>query len=481
MDGKHLHVRCMAHILNLIVQEGLKEIDASVKRVRQMVRYVRGSSARTRSFKKCCEVQKVGCAKTLILDVPTRWNSTYAMLNTTQNFEKAFDRFDFFDVIFKTYLATHVCEDGSVAGSHYVTSNVNFEDICELDAYLKACVASKDLSLSKMDERMREKFRKYWGDPEKMNKMIFISSVLDPRNKFVYISFALEELFGEEVGKKVSEGVYDYMKSLFEEYLKNYSRASHHQLSPSVSTSSHDTSDVTSSSGSSSSVKSNALRTKLHLKKQKEDSGSGYAKSEFEKYIGEEQEPIDENETAIEFSILRWWKVNAPRFPVLSELTRDVLAIPISSVASECAFSTGGRVLDSFRSSLTPKCVQSLICVQDWLRKETKSVSVEERLDHLKELELDNYCCYCYRNYAAAAELCCCHSFSCAAAAELCCCHSFSCAAAATVSVVLLLLLKLCSQSISNTVFPDFEYPDFEAEDNIATRPRSFSEAKTRF
>ncbi|XP_059301813.1 uncharacterized protein LOC132053721 [Lycium ferocissimum] len=117
MDGKHLHVRCMTHILNLIVQEGLKEIDASVKCVRQMVRYVRGSSARTRSFKKCCEVQKVGCAKTLLLDVPTRWNSTYAMLNTAQNFEKAFNRFDFFDENFKTYLATHVCEDGSVVGT----------------------------------------------------------------------------------------------------------------------------------------------------------------------------------------------------------------------------------------------------------------------------------------------------------------------------------------------------------------------------
>uniref|UniRef100_A0A3Q7JFE8 HAT C-terminal dimerisation domain-containing protein n=1 Tax=Solanum lycopersicum TaxID=4081 RepID=A0A3Q7JFE8_SOLLC len=40
-----------------------------------------------------------------------------------------------------------------------------------------------------------------------------------------------------------------------------------------------------------------------------------------------------------------WWKVNEPRFPILAEMVRDVLAIPISSVASECAFSTGGRSL----------------------------------------------------------------------------------------------------------------------------------------
>lgn len=38
--------------------------------------------------------QKLECVKTLFLDVLTRWNSTYLMLNTAQNFEKAFNMFD---------------------------------------------------------------------------------------------------------------------------------------------------------------------------------------------------------------------------------------------------------------------------------------------------------------------------------------------------------------------------------------------------
>ena len=52
----------------------------------------------------------------------------------------------------------------------------------------------------------------------------------------------------------------------------------------------------------------------------------------------------------------------------MSQIARDVLAIPVSIVASKSAFSTGGRVLDEYRSSLTPDMVEALILTQNWLR-----------------------------------------------------------------------------------------------------------------
>jgi hypothetical protein len=67
-------------------------------------------------------------------------------------------------------------------------------------------------------------------------------------------------------------------------------------------------------------------------------------------------------------------------------LARDVLAIPISTVASESAFSTGGRILDDFRSSLTPFMIEALICTQDWLRRATP-INLKENTEEISKMQ----------------------------------------------------------------------------------------------
>lgn len=79
------------------------------------------------------------------------------------------------------------------------------------------------------------------------------------------------------------------------------------------------------------------------------------------------EEPVEKvaDET---FDILMWWKINAGRYHILSLMARDILAIPVTTVASESTFSAGGRVIDEYRSRLDSKTVQALLCTQDWLR-----------------------------------------------------------------------------------------------------------------
>jgi len=43
LENQFMHVRCCAHILNLIVFEGLKEVDESIMKVRSAVKYVKSS------------------------------------------------------------------------------------------------------------------------------------------------------------------------------------------------------------------------------------------------------------------------------------------------------------------------------------------------------------------------------------------------------------------------------------------------------
>ncbi|XP_042984743.1 zinc finger BED domain-containing protein RICESLEEPER 3-like [Carya illinoinensis] len=93
-NHEFIHVRCCAHILNLIVSEGLKEVDDSIIRVRNIVRYVRASPQRLSKFKAIASQLGISCSKTLCLDVPTRWNSTYLMLDVAQKYQAAFERME---------------------------------------------------------------------------------------------------------------------------------------------------------------------------------------------------------------------------------------------------------------------------------------------------------------------------------------------------------------------------------------------------
>ncbi|XP_031108518.1 zinc finger BED domain-containing protein RICESLEEPER 2-like [Ipomoea triloba] len=399
---KYLHMRCIAHILNLVVQDGLKECDTAVKKVREVVRYVRNSPARLKKFRDLSDLIGIEQKSSLCLDVPTRWNSTYLMLKSAVIYQKVFEAYEESDNSFKSDLGDSIPELHDwdsvnslvtllkcfydmtirISGSLYVTSNTFFSEISDLFCILKSMVEA-DGAVKLMGANMKAKFEKYWGDIDKMNYMIFFANILDPRDKLEYMPTQINHMYGEVKGKTYLENLLTALHELFDDYAVSYSQ------SGSVSGSSSSSSSGSGSVGSSIETVQSASAPvgkpqhwlKSQIKKQRMESG-GRKKTELEHYLSE---AIVEEENS--FDILRWWKVNSARFPILSKLARDVLAIPISTVASESAFSTSGRVLDCFRSSLTPKIVEALVCTQDWLRLPNTPLSIEENLEELERFE----------------------------------------------------------------------------------------------
>ena len=90
------------------------------------------------------------------------------------------------------------------------------------------------------------------------------------------------------------------------------------------------------------------------------------AKTKLDKYLNEDCEPFIK---LVNFDILNWWKVNSTRFPMLGSMASEVLAILVSTIASKSSFNAGGRILDPYQSSLTPRMVKVLVCTQDWLKE----------------------------------------------------------------------------------------------------------------
>jgi BED zinc finger len=81
-EGLFFHVRCCAHILNLVVQDGLGTIDCCIMKIREGVKYLRKSLGHLLKFGEISITLGLHTRRSLCTDVKTRWNSTHRMLES---------------------------------------------------------------------------------------------------------------------------------------------------------------------------------------------------------------------------------------------------------------------------------------------------------------------------------------------------------------------------------------------------------------
>lgn len=229
LDGTLFHVRCCAHILNLIVQDGLKEIDVAVIKIRECVKYIKGSEGRRIKFKQCVEQTSLESQKGLQQDVPTRWNSTYTMLSSAIYYRRALCYFhlcdsnvqipnqDEWDRVEKIcqFLKVFYDATNSFSGSLYPTSNLYFPHVFLIQLHLVEKCRSPDGYMKKIAQQMFLKFNKYWSD---FNLLLAIAVVFDPRYKYKVLDLSYKKLYGPESLQLAT--VKSTLFTLFEEYVQ---------------------------------------------------------------------------------------------------------------------------------------------------------------------------------------------------------------------------------------------------------------------
>nr|KAJ0202971.1 hypothetical protein LSAT_V11C500290790 [Lactuca sativa] len=209
-EGKHFHIRCTAHIINLIVRDGMNKNDESVKCLQDAVRYIRKSTQQIALFKKCMKGVVVESTKFLCNDCPTRWNSTYELLKITMDLEKAFYEYEMEDRSFARDMATPGSEDfvtyramvsflekfrfktELVSTSSKPLANRFFGEVCVIYKHIR--VWSKNKRFSSIGNDMIDKYEKYWGDFEILNDYMYFATILDLRMKTEFLRHAFETL-----------------------------------------------------------------------------------------------------------------------------------------------------------------------------------------------------------------------------------------------------------------------------------------------
>ncbi|KAJ7976852.1 zinc finger BED domain-containing protein RICESLEEPER 2-like [Quillaja saponaria] len=249
--------------------------------------------------------------------------------------------------------------------SQLSTLNSQDSSIKDSQARVKEVLEKKtndqNIFMKEMIMKMRAKFDKYWGE---CNLLMAFGAILDPRCKMRFIEFCFPLIYPKD---EVATNIASIRGSLYELYneyatllASNVDEHNEEVVSQSTGTSSG------SLVGSRSLLKKNSAWSQFDQFVQRVETVQP-EKSDLDVYLEEgvfrcADDPYNY------FDALNWWKANSLKYRVLSLMACDILAIPITTVASESTFSAGGRVIDTYRSSLSTDTVQALVCGGDWLR-----------------------------------------------------------------------------------------------------------------
>jgi hypothetical protein len=279
------------------------------------------------------------------------WHKIYFRLEVLLHYKKAFSSEELLSaedtkitdsackILRAFYRAVEV-----ISGPVCPTANTYFNELWKVRTVLQEEACTEHTELASMVWEMQQAFDEYW-----QNSYVWLSIpvVFDPRFKITFIEFRLRRAFGTDTAMYVS-AVSDTIRELFQEYCGPIDRAG-------VDTLNFEARDVEADEFDSDSLED----WDEHLNAQTRSR----LLTELDNYLEDGLVPRKDD-----FDILNWWKSNSTKYPTLSIMARDVLAMPASAVRCKAALSTEGPVIPKQWSTLNIKTIEALVCTQDWIK-----------------------------------------------------------------------------------------------------------------
>ena len=140
--------------------------------------------------------------KGLRQDVPTRWNSTYLMLESAIFYRRAFNHLEISDSNYKSCPSQFEWDKVEKISSFlsvfyditcvfsvikYHTANLYFLSVFIAYMMLKEHMNSEDVYLKNMANLMMAKFEKYWSE---LSIILAVAVILVPRYKLQFVNWA---------------------------------------------------------------------------------------------------------------------------------------------------------------------------------------------------------------------------------------------------------------------------------------------------
>ncbi|XP_051201148.1 zinc finger BED domain-containing protein RICESLEEPER 2 isoform X1 [Lolium perenne] len=231
-----------------------------------------------------------------------------------------------------------------ISGSVCLTANMYFHEVWKVRTILQEEASTEHTDVASMVREMQEAFNEYW-----QNSYFWLSVpvVLDPRFKITFIEFRLKRAFGADAAKYVND-VTEITRELFHEYCTSMDQSN-------IQTSNCQAHDVEMYGFDSDSLED----WDQHLTAQTRSQ----LLSELDNYLEDGLVPRKDD-----FDILNWWMSHSSKYPTLSIMAQDVLAMPCSAVHCDAAFSSRGPVIHKQWSTLNIKTIEALVCTRDWIR-----------------------------------------------------------------------------------------------------------------